>query len=242
MTDKTPPKRTIPPLAEHLAQEAGHDLIKRDIRQRPYMLAGPMFFVFSYWLFQTGGLLGYGLQNKIELPTKLLFEVGADPKEVERYLSDESAGLLAKHKTPPASLLELYLVPLLASVGIDFHDTDFIDGDKSSWAAEKQYDMETLDKNAYLALRQGAAVGFLHPDIFRECWEETYAAESKEEWAEAFKKGLVDSPVQEIVLFPDEVSRVLRETAEWAGKSKESGFSKSEVEEINRIAKGNKGE
>ena len=236
MTDKTPQKRIIPPLAEHLAQEAGHDLIKRDIRQRPYMPAGPMFFVFSYWLFQTGGLLGYGLQKKIELLTKLLFEAGADPKDVGQYLIDESAGLLAKPKSPPTSLLELYLVPLLASVGIDFHDKDFIDGSKSGWAAEKQYDMETLDKNAYLALRQGAAIGFLHPDIFRKCWEETYAAESKEEWAEAFKKGLVDSPTQEIVLFPDEVSRVLRETAEWAAKDKESGLSKSEVEEINRIA------
>lgn len=237
MTDKSPQKRKIPPLAEHLAQEAGHDLIQRDIRQRPYMLAGPMFFIFSYWLFQTGGLLGYGLQKKIVLLTKLLFEAGADPKEVERYLGAESAGLLAKPKTPPTSLLELYLVPLLASVGIDFHDKDFIDGEKSSWAAEKQYDMETLDKNAYLALRQGAAVGYLHPGIFRKCWEETYAAEPKEEWAEAFKKGLVDSPTQEIVLFPDEVSRVLSETAEWVGKNKKSGLSKSEIEEINRIRK-----
>jgi len=236
MTDKTHHTRIIPPLAEHLAQEAGHDLIKRDIRQRPYMLAGPMFFIFSYWLFQTGGLLGYGLQKKIGLLTKLLFETGADPAEVERYLGEESAGLLVKPKAPPSSLLELYLVPLLASVGIDFHDKDFIDGDKSSWAAEKQYDMETLDKNAYLALRQGAAVGFRHPGTFRKCWEETYAAESKEEWAEAFKKGLVDSPTQEIVLFPDEVSRVLREAAEWAGKDKESGLSKSETEEVGRTA------
>ena len=200
------------------------------------MLAGPMFFIFSYWLFQTGGLLGYGLQKKIGLLTKLLFETGADPAEVERYLGEESAGLLAKSKSPPTSLLELYLVPLLASVGIDFHDQDFIDGNKSSWAAEKQYDMETLDKNAYLALRQGAALGYLHPDIFRKGWEETYAAESKEEWAEAFKKGLVDSPTQEIVLFPDEIFRVLTETAEWAGKNRESGLSKSEIEEISRIA------
>ncbi len=114
MTDKTHHTRIIPPLAEHLAQEAGHDLIKRDIRQRPYMLAGPMFFIFSYWLFQTGGLLGYGLQKKIGLLTKLLFETGADHAEVERYLGEESAGLLVKPKAPPSSLLELYLVPLQA--------------------------------------------------------------------------------------------------------------------------------
>jgi hypothetical protein len=50
-------KSTIPPLAAHFAQQTGHDLIQRDVRGRPYMPAGPMFFVFSYWLFQTGGLL-----------------------------------------------------------------------------------------------------------------------------------------------------------------------------------------
>ncbi len=237
MTEKTPQKRIIPPLAEYFAQQAGHDLIKRDIRQRPYMLGGPMFFIFSYWLFQNGGLLGFGLRGRIELITKLLFEPGATTKGVKQYLSDESAELLSKPKSPPDSLLELYLVPLLSSVGIDFHDKEFIDGDKSSWAAEKQYDMETLDKNAYLALRQGVAMGFHHPEIFRKCWEKTYAAESKEEWAEAFKKGLVDSPTQEIVLFPDEVKKVLSEMADWAMKDKETGLPESSLEEINRIAK-----
>jgi hypothetical protein len=241
MTENTPKKSIIPPLAEHFAQQSGHDLIQRDLHQRPYMLAGPMFFVFSYWLFQTGGLLGYGLKGRIEIISKLLFDLGADPKDVEQYLGDESAALLAKPKSPPASLLELYLVPLLASVGIDFHDKEFIEGKKSSWSSEKQYDMDTLDKNAYLALRQGVAMGFLHPDVFRQCWEKTYAAESKEEWAEAFKKGLVDSPTQEIVLFPEEVSRVLGEVAKWSQTQKDAPVSKDEIEEIERRAKEFKG-
>jgi hypothetical protein len=55
---------------------------------------------------------------------------------------------------------------------------------------------------------------------------------------QAFKSGVVSSPTQEILQFPDEVSRVLLEAAEWAGKDEESGLSKSDIEEIGRIAKG----
>src|SRR5271157_6049325 len=109
-------KATIPPLAAHFAQQTGHDLIQRDMRGRPYMPAGPMFFVFSYWLFQTGGLLGFGLKGHIGIISRLVFEPGADAKDVEQYLSDESAELLSKTKSPLNSLLELYLAPLLASV------------------------------------------------------------------------------------------------------------------------------
>ena len=234
-------KSTIPPMVAHFAQQTGHDLIQRDIKQRPYMLAGPMFFVFSYWLFQTGGLLGFGLRGRIGIISRLAFEPGAAAKEIEQYLSDESAELLSKAKSPPSSLLELYLVPLLASVGIDFYDKEFIEGEKSGWAGEKQYDMDTLDKNAYLAFRQGVAMGYCHPDVFRRCWQGTYAAEPKEKWAEAFKKGLVDSPTQEILLFPDEVSRVLFEVAGCAEKNKEAGMSKGEIEEIRGVSKEYKG-
>ena len=237
MTDETPNKKTIPPLAYHFAQQTGRSLIQRDIKQRPYMLAGPMFFTFSYWLFQTGGLAGFGLKDHAELISKLFFEPGANPKEVELYLKLESAELLSKAKKEPATLLELYLVPMLSSVGIDFHDKEFIDGSKSSWVSEKQYDMDTLDKNAYLALKQGLAMGYCHSDVFEKCWRDTYAPKPKEEWDNAFKDGIVSSPTQEILLFPDEVSRVLREAAEWAGKDKESGVSQGEIEEIERIAR-----
>jgi hypothetical protein len=236
MTEETPNKKIIPPLAYHFAQQTGRGLIQRDIRQRPYMLAGPMFFSFSYWLFQTGGLLGVGLNRHIGLISKLLFE-GTAAKDLERYLGEESALLLSKSKGEPATLLELYLVPPLSSVGIDFHDKEFIDGTKSGWAGEKQYDMDTLDKNAYLALRQGVSIGYWHPDLFESCWKGTYAPKPKEEWDQAFKSGVVSSPTQEILHFPDEVSRLLTEVAEWAGRDKESGIPQSEIEEIERAAK-----
>ena len=188
-------KPMIPPLAAYFAGQTGHDLIQRDIKRRPFMLAGPMFFVFSYWLFQTGGLLGFGLKGRIGVISKLMFEPGADPQEVAQYLSGESAALLAKPKTPPSSLLELYLAPLLASVGIDFYDREFIDGEKSSWAAEKQYDMDTLDKNAWLALRQGVAMGYTHPDVFRKCWEKTICPRTRGAMGGGFQErrgGLAD--------------------------------------------------
>jgi hypothetical protein len=230
-------KNTIPPLAAHFAQQTGHDLIQRDIKGRPYMLAGPMFFIFSYWLFQTGGLIGFGLRQHIGIISKLVFGPDADAKETERYLSDESAALLSRAGKEPVSLLELYLAPLLASVGIDFYDREYIEGKKSSWAAEKQYDMDTLDKNAYLALRQGMAMGSCHAILFEKCWKATYAAEPEKKWLEAYANGVVDSPKQEILLFPDEASSVLGEVAEWAKKSRESGIIKSEIETISRIAK-----
>jgi hypothetical protein len=229
-------KSSIPPMVAWFAARTGSRLIQRDIRQRPYMLAGPMFFTFSYWLFQTGGLLGFGLRGHIEIISKLIFEAGADTGEVLRYLEGESAALISKSKNEPVSLLELYLVPLLASVGIDFYDKEFIDGKNSGWAAEKQYDMDTLDKNAYLAFRQGVSIGYCHPAVFQSCWQGTYAPKSKEEWDEAFKKDIVDSPTQEILRFEDEVSRVLAEVAEWAEKNKDAGISKSEIEEIRRMA------
>ena len=47
---------------------------------------------------------------------------------------------------------------------------------------------------------------------------------------------MVDSPTQEILLFPDEVARVLGETADWADKNKESLLSKSEIKDIRQAA------
>ena len=190
----------IPALVYHFAAQTGRSLIQRDIKQRPYMPAGPMFFSFSYWLFQTGALMGYGMRDDIKKISRLAFE-GASRQEVEYYLKNESEELLLKSKTPPQNLLDLYLVPLLASVGIDFHDKEFIGGEKSGWVNEKQYDMDTLDKNAYLAFRQGLAMGVCHPEVFERCWQGTYAPKSKEEWDEAFKKGMVSSATQEILSF-----------------------------------------
>jgi hypothetical protein len=229
------PRSTIPPLAAHLAQQTGCSLIQREMNGRPYMPAGPMFFIFSYWLFQTGGLLGYGLKEHPAVISRLLFGE-ADPTEVAEYLHDESDDLLTRLKGSPKNLVDLYLAPLLASVGIDYHDKAFIEGDKAGWASEKQYDMDTLDKNAWLALRQGVATGYKQPEVFKWCWEATYAAEPVEQWKAAFKKGLVDAPEQEILLFGDEVARVLRETADWAEKHKETGVLQSDIDDMRRIA------
>ena len=221
----------IPGLVYHIAAQTGRSLIQRDIKQRPFMPAGPMFFTFSYWIFQTGALLGYGLRGHIGIIAKLVFEPGADTAEVGLYLKEEGRALLSK-SGEPESLVDLYLVPLLASVGIDYNDKEFIVGSKSGWVNEKQYDMDILDKNAYLALRQGLAVGYACADVFEKCWQGTYAPKSREEWDEAYKNGMVDSPTQEILEFKSEVWRALGEAAEWAEKNKESGLTAGELEEM----------
>ena len=206
---------------------------------KKYIRMGPMYGTVGYVLFQTGGLLGYGL---VGYP-KLLGELLIQPKPLEdpgtvliKQLKPLALALLSEAALEQNNLHELYLIPELARVGVDLHDTEFVHGHKTDWMSRKlskQEDIVAVSQSVFL---EGASVGFFFPDTFRVCWEESFKKNAKSEWEEAYKYGIGMNSIHRELSFLKEVSVILRETGDWSSKSPSSSLSRDEESELTRLA------
>lgn len=211
----------------HFAIPLWQQFAERGLLGKPYVRTGPMFRAIGYLLFQTGGLLGYGLTGYPELLAK--FFLLQPTEDIGSFLEKEMKPLavaqLSKLAGKRRNFHNLYTVPELAATGIDLTNPEFVIGSKAQWVKQKIKDPKAIEDISCLVFLKGAYVGFFFPEDFRECWEGTYRRRAQSEWRDAYERGLVSSPAQPKLSLRTEVKKVLRAAAEWARSSPTSNLS-----------------
>ncbi len=197
-----------------------------------------MFTQICPTLFQTGGLLGFGLIGHPGLLGCLLVErrENAAPYVLTSWPKTASDHL-ARVEGTPANLHELYVEPTLASMGVDLSSPEFVTGKRARWMKEK-IQPETFQEIATLEFVMGAAIGYHHPELFRRCWEGTTRKRPESEWEEAYRYGIVSTPAQsEPASFSEQVGRVLQEAADWALGAGWPELTDEDLEQMKALAK-----
>jgi hypothetical protein len=244
-------ENAAPTIVAYFAAMPLSQLMQQDSDGKRYLLMGSMYFSLFYWLFLSGGLIGFGLRNNPELLFKFLFhpKTEEDFVWINKYFKDTGNALISeyaggfltytKSEAGPTNINDLFVVPSLLRVGIDLRDGEFFIGEKRDWIKEKEYDFEVVDKYSYLSFRQGVSLGYCYPDIFQRCWLGSNIGPSKDKWEEAFKLGIVDSPTQETLYFPEQVSRALLDVVDWCNVKTNPDYAnitQDDACEIKRIA------
>ena len=227
-------------IISHFAIPLWRQFAEKGIFGKPYIRMGPMFASVGWVLFQTGGLLGYGLNEYPNLLGKFLLRSAIEQDTttiIEQELKSLADERLSNMKGKSKNLYELYLAPELAIAGIDVNNREFVLGGNARWIKERIRDAEAIENISYLIFQKGASVGFCYPGDFRECWDESYKKRPRSEWEDAYKRGIVSSPIQTELPFTKEVSRVLRETADWAYGNPASNLTTYEIQELADLAK-----
>jgi len=141
-----------------------------------FVRLGPLFMGIVPWVAQTGACLGLGLHGQPVILGKLL---GVDPEKADEYVKELEGiarKILAKASTDERSILTLFSYPDLEAFGV------YPENMMRTKTIRRKCDSDFAARVTDIAFSKGAAIGYYHPDIFRECWESTYRMRSEDEW------------------------------------------------------------
>jgi len=197
---------------------------------KPYTRLGSLFISAGYWLFQSGGALGYGLRGHPVILGKLL---GSPPKSAGNYVQEVLLNLASEQLTQASgkdkNFFQLYLIPTLAEYGYELSLED------KSWLTKKQDFNEAISQFMQIIFQKGVSVGFNFPEELSTYWNETHSQRTKEEWAEMYKRGMVSSPQQDTLKLQDEVSVALTSAADWVRERAPTQLTAKELSTLDKL-------
>jgi hypothetical protein len=157
---------------------------------KPYVKIGRLFAIVGVWVYQQGGLLGYVLREHPQLLVKLV--IPQDPSIVPEQAMKELYGTkevvekeLKSAENEEKTFFNLYTVRELQQAGIELIKYPLDKG------LDKKVDFESASQIMRLAFIKGVAFGFHYPEQFVSCWDASYKVVPDQEWAEAWKRGIV---------------------------------------------------
>lgn len=197
---------------------------------KKYIRLGPLFSTVGGWMFQAGGILGYGLRDHPVILGKLL-GVPADRANeyVQNTLQEIATNQLAQASGKDKTLADLFLFPTLAQSGYEL-----VPGAK--WINIKVHDMERIWRVALVAFHKGVAISFHFPEDFRIYWTNTFKPQPQKEWDEAYRLGIVTTPQQDILILEDEASSALAGVADWVRASAPTQLTSDELSILEKLA------
>jgi len=87
-----------------------------------------------------------------------------------------------------------------------------------------------------LACQKGVAISYHYPEDFRGYWLNTFEQKPQEEWDEAYRLGVVNTPQQDILILEDEVRSTLAGAIDWVREIVPSQFTPSELSTLETLA------
>lgn len=195
-----------------------------------YIRLGPLFTAYGGWMFQAGGTLGYGLRDHAVILGRLL---GVPADRANDYVGDTLQELatsqLAQSSSSDQTLAHLFLFPELAQWGYELTPG-------ANWINIKVHDTERIWEFAQIAFQKGAAIGCHFADDFRIHWANTYRQRPQEEWDEAYRRGIVTTQQQEILILEDEARNALAGALGWVRGSAPTQLTSDELSTLEELA------
>lgn len=196
-----------------------------------YIRLGPLLTAYGGWMFQAGGTLGYGLRDHPVILGKLL---GVPADRANDYVGDTLQGLatsqLAQTSRDDQTLADLFLFPELAQSGYELTPG-------AEWINIKVHDTERIWKFAQIAFQKGVAIGFHFANDFRIHWANTFRQRPQEEWDEAYRRGIVTTQQQEILILEDEARNALAGALGWVVGSAPTQLTSDELSTLEKLAR-----
>jgi len=146
---------------------------------KPFVRLGKLFVVIGSFVFQQGGVLGYGLQNHPELLKKLI----GSPRSVAQE-HDLAASKLEEVSEQERTFHNLFVSRELNGLGINI----------ATWPPDKRLEDKCNDEMVIdvitVAWITGSAIGYNYPETFKEYWDHSYRLLPKDEWQNLHTQGL----------------------------------------------------
>lgn len=205
---------------------------------KKYIRLGPLLSTVGGWMFQAGGTLGYGLRDHPVILGKLL-GVPADRANeyVQNTLQEIATSQLAQTSGKDKTLADLFLFPTLAQSGYELTPG-------AKWINIKVHDMERIWEFVQTAFQKGAAISFHFPKDFRIYWTNTFKLRPQKEWDEAYRRGIVTTKQQDILILEDEASNALAgalaAAIDWVRASAPTQLTSDELSILKKLASSQK--
>ena len=198
--------------------------------EKKYIRLGPLYLSVMGWMFQCGGILGYGLRGHSVILAKL---IGIPADRANDYVQNElgklAADQLAKVSGKNKTLTDLFLHPVLAEEGYELTPG-------AKWINTRIYNEEDIFLYAQIALQQGMAVSFHFPKDFRIYWVNSFKPKPQKEWDEAYRRGIVATPQQKTLILEDEVQNTLADAIDWVRESAPAQLTSNELSILEKLA------
>ena len=196
----------------------------------PYVRQGPLLLTVGGWMFQCGSLLGYSLKDNPLILGKLL---GIPAERAEEYVRDVlqkiASNQLAQASSKDATLHQLYLFPTLREAGYELTPG-------AKWIDVRIKEDEMIFNLVNIAFQKGAGVGFHFPKEFQVYWANMYKPRSEDEWDEAYRMGIVNTPQQNILILEEEVRNVLADSADWIEENVPAQLTRQEISTLRNLS------
>jgi hypothetical protein len=221
----------MPKFVTIVVAPALEQVIEQPFFGKPHARLGRLFTVVGAWVYPQGGALGYGLRGHPALLGKLL---GANPDEATEYVTEALADLVREY--PPEAeggekdFFHIYVVRGLRDVGVDI-----LAWPPSKKLDEKQ-DPQFVAEVATLAFHEGARFGYHLPELFRECWENTFRMPLAVGWQEAQRFGLELFETQKALPLEGAVAELAAGAIGWASEEAAGLLDDSELDVLKSLA------
>lgn len=140
-----------------IAAPAVRQVGEKGLFGKPFVRLGRLFIAIGCWVYQQGGVLGYGLKGRPALLGKFL------PRVAPEYLAslrEVVTAHLAESEGQEKTFFHLYVVRELRGLGID------ITAWPPSEVLDKKVSPEMASDVMVISFIEGAALGYHFPDLF----------------------------------------------------------------------------
>lgn len=214
-----------------IAAPAVRQVSEQRLLGKPFVRLGKLFIVVGYWVYQQGGVLGYGLKGHPALLGKLLPRV--DPEQAAKYvasLHEVVTAHLAESEGQEKTFFHLYIIREFRGLGVD------ITAWPPSKVLYKKVSPEMTSDTMVMSFIEGAALGYHFPELFKEYWDNTYRKRPDSEWQGLRARGIILSEVQQTLSLSAAISNIAEMAHLWAAEEAPQLLDSHEVQLLKRLA------
>lgn len=213
-----------------IAAPAIRQVAEKPIFGKPYVRLGRLFIVIGLWVYQQGGVLGYGLKEEPKLLGKLLGANAEHDAEYVASLREPAAAIISQAQTEEKTFFQLHTVRELRAYGVDL----------TAWppskALESKVSAEVASNIMRKAFESGAALGYHFSETFRQYWQYSYRIRPDNEWGDMRAYGVVLSEVQQARPLGVAIAELATIALNRATKEAKGLLNSNEINILNQLA------
>jgi len=217
----------------YVSSPAVQQVSEKGLFGKTFVRLGKLYFTIGYWVFHQGAVLGYSLKDHPTLLGKFLPRI--DPEFAVEYiynLRTVITGHLTKSEGHKRDFAQLYTIREFRELGIDIM--------AQPWPPSKTLNTKMNEEAAsnimVRSFHEGVAFGYHFPEIFKECWENTYRIVPDDEWQEARAYGLQISGTQEKRPLSTAIAEIAELALCWMTEDAPHLFSHHEIQLLRNLA------
>jgi len=222
-----------------LAAPAVRQVSKRPVFGKPYVTVGSLFCTIGWWVYQSGGVLGYCLRDSPNVLARLAVPPGIAAINEDQIIqevrgsADIVAAELKEAEDDEKTFFYLYTVRELRGIGIDIQQ----------WPPDKRLnekaDAEFAGDVMRISFVRGIDLGFNFPGQFAVYWENTCRVRPDTEWQKWCERGIVPSKIQQRLTLKAAITEVLEGAVVWNKSQSPSMLASDDIRVLQAVIEAN---